>query len=221
MSWRFVDGPLAGSVIDHSRILEIGSCFKVRTEEGNRLFVAIASPEECDAILAGEMSRDRVEKYYTYESHHLPNDEVEFRLAPAGELAAARQESKRPRTAEEEARKKRFSRLADELIARVRREEFTGSTDVYLTTVFEDEAGNAAGRSARNLISPPVTVTIPGDRPRAVAEAKTAYVETVVENINALVRATQVGWRAFPGAAGKKVRVADIVLEIEHPSDPA
>lgn len=112
----------------------------------------------------------------------------------------------------------RFSLLADEFISRVRGACIGPDTDVVVIYHYVDRDGNDLP-VVRHSIVPTTKVCSPGDQDFARQFAATAHLETIIGNINSLVRplANDPTW--LPLALPQAVSVSDVTLEIIQPTE--
>ncbi|HUY33367.1 MAG TPA: hypothetical protein VMV69_11520 [Pirellulales bacterium] len=106
-----------------------------------------------------------------------------------------------------------FSHRADEFIARIESVPLTASTEVVLVYHCLDERGVQVP-PIREPLAPLVSVRMPGVREAGKRFAATVYRETIIDNINSLVRGAPNGMNKIPNAPQVLLRIMDFELEI-------
>jgi hypothetical protein len=143
---------------------------------------------------------------------------VEYRDAGDGGFESALQERDQPLTEEARARKRRFGELPDRFIERLRSTKLTGETEVTVLYHCVDEQGNAFP-PIRTSITPRTTVRFPGHQAEARVFAAAIHLDSVIGNINSLVRNAPTGCVSFPENPGVAVQIRGFELEIEQPAE--
>jgi len=218
MNAGFVGGPLNGQTFDHHQINALASIVPVFTESGNRQFLLMPPLDQCERILRGELTKDQAQgSLHPYERAFLPGGGVEYRDASGGALDEALQSRNQPLSAEAQARKQLFGQYADQFIERLRNIEITGATEVSIVYRYMDQHGNALDSSPTS-ITPRTSVRIPGDVEGARRFASAAHLDSLIGNINSLVRNAPTGILSFPEYPGVAVQIQSFELKIVQPS---
>lgn len=85
MNARFVGGPFDGRFFDHNQINAVANVVPVNGPSGMQQFFLMPSPQECDAIFAGDLKKQHVNgPMNVYERAFLPGGGVEYRLSQEG-----------------------------------------------------------------------------------------------------------------------------------------
>jgi hypothetical protein len=217
MNARFAGGPLDGQSLDHNQINAVATIVPVFTESGNRSFLLMPPLAECQRILRGEMRKEQVQgRLLPYERVFLPDGGVEFRDASGGAFEAAMQSRSQPLSPEAQARKQAFGQLADQFIAQLRAATITGATEVGIVYHCVDQGGNPVP-PIRESITPRTSVRFPGDRAGAQRFAEGAHLDTLIGNVNSMVRNAPTGFMSFPAHPGVSLQIQGFELEIEQP----
>lgn len=112
----------------------------------------------------------------------------------------------------------RFAILADELIAQVRAAKLGPTTEVFLVQHCVNQDGVLV-EPVRTTISPAISVTFPGNQVLAWQFAAEEFRNTIIGNINSLVRYAPTGLHMISGGPNFPVAVRDFSLEIVQPTD--
>jgi len=108
-----------------------------------------------------------------------------------------------------------FGHLADEFIERIRASKITATTEVFLVYQCVDQAGNPLP-PFRDPITPKTTVRFPGDPEGAKALATTMHIQTIIDNINSLVRSADPDELVMlRGAPQIPMRIVGFELEVQ------
>lgn len=217
MNARFAGGPLDGQSFDHHQINAVASIVPVFTESGNRSFLHMPPLAECERILRGELRKEQAQgPLHPYERVFLPGDGVEYRDASGGEFDAATQLRNQPLSSEAQAQKQAFGQLADQFIAQLRAATITGATEVSILYHCVDRQGNARP-PIRESITPQTSVRFPGNQAGAQAFAAGVYLDTLIANVDSLVRNASTGFVSFQTFPGVAVQIQGFALEIDQP----
>ena len=217
-SFTFVGGPLDQVKFDHTEINAVSSVVPVFTESGNRQFLLMPSPEVCDLILRGEASKDGPhDTLHPYERVFLPGG-VEYHHAVGGQFDAARRESSRALSTEEQALEQSFGEYADRFIEQLSTTELTGSTEVSILYRCVDRQGREVP-PIRESVTPTTRVRFPGDKEWRREFAARAHLDSIIGNINSLVRNAPTGFVSFPKYTNGPVQIRGFDLEIERPEE--
>jgi hypothetical protein len=217
-AFRFVGGPLDGLGFDHAQVKAVARVMPVFTESGNRQFLLMPPPDECEKVLRGELTKDQVRGLHPYERVFTTNGAVEYRDAGDGGLDSALQERDQPLGEQARARKRTFGELADRFIGQLRTTNLTGGTEVAIVYNCVDERGNAFP-PIRTSITPRTTVRFPGYQADARVFAAAIHLDSLIGNINSLVRNAPTGYVSFPEHPTVAVQIRGFELVIEQPAE--
>jgi hypothetical protein len=214
-AFRFVGGPVDGLSLDHTQVNAVARVMPVFTESGNRQFLLVPPRDECERVLRGELTKDQVQgPLHPYERVFTASGAVEYRDASNGGFESALQERDQPLSEEARVRKQTFGELADRFIERLRSTKLTGGTEVTILYQCVDQRGNAFP-PIRTSITPRTTVRFPGDPAEARVFAAAMHLDSLIGNINSLVRHAPTGYVSFPEHPGVAVQIRGFELEIE------
>jgi hypothetical protein len=215
----FVGGPLDGLSCDHVQVNAVARVMPVFTESGSRLFLLMPPRHECERVLCGELTKDQMQgPLHPYERVFTASGAVEFREAGDGGFENALQERDRPLSEEARGRKRTFGELADRFIARLRGSKLTGGTELTILYHCVDLQGNAFP-PIRTSITPRTTVRFPGHQAEARVFAAAMHLDSLIGNINSLVRNAPTGYVSFPEHPGVAVQIRGFDLEIEQAAE--
>jgi hypothetical protein len=218
---KFVGGPLDGERFDPAQVNHIARVVPVFSESGNRQFLLMPPREQCEKILRGELTKDQVQgSLLPYERVFTTNGAVEYRDASDGTFQSALQGGDQPLGEEARARKQTFGELADRFIEQLRSVKLAGTTEVTIIYQCVDQQGNALP-PIRTSITPRTTVRFPGDSVGARVFAAAMHMDTLVGNINSLVRNAPTGYVSFPEHPGIAIQIRGVELEIEGSAEGA
>lgn len=216
-TYRFVGGPLDGQEFDHAQLNKISQVVPVYAESGNRQFLLMPPRESCEKVLRGEVTKEQVQgSLHPYERVLTANGAVEYRDASNGNFESALQARNQPSSEEARARKQAFGELADKFVGRLRSTKLTGATEVTIVYQCVDQQGNAVP-PIRTSITPRTTVQFPGDRTAARVFAAAVHMDSLIGNINSLVRNAPTGYVSFPEYPGIAIQIRGVELEVEGP----
>jgi hypothetical protein len=216
---RFVGGPLDGLSFDQAQVNAVARVMPVFTQSGNRQFLLMPPRDECERILHGELTKDQVlGPLHPYERVFTASAAVEFRDAGDGAFDNALQERDRPLSEEARGRKRTFGELADRFIARLRSTKLSGGTEVTILYHCVDEQGSAFP-PIRTSITPRTTVQFPGHQAEARVFAAAMHLDSLIGNINSLVRNAPTGYVSFPEHPAVAVQIRGFELDIEQPAE--
>lgn len=218
MNARFIGGPLHDQTFDHDQINAVANIVPVFTESGNRSFLLMPPLAECERILRGELSKEQAQgPLHSYERTFLPGGGVEFRDASGGAFHEAMQSRDQPLSAEAQQRKQLFAQFADQFTEQLRRAKITGATEVSIIYRYVDQHGNAL-ESTPTSITPQTSVRFPGDVKRARRFASAAHLDSLIDNVNSLVRNAPTCLLSVLEYPGLSVQIQGFKLEIVQPS---
>jgi hypothetical protein len=210
---QFVGGPLDGLSFDHTQVNAVS------TESGNSQFLLMPPRDECERIRRGELTKDQVQgPLHPYERVFTASGTVEYRDASTGGFESALQARDQPLSEDARARKRTFGELADRLIERVRSTKLTGASEVTILYQCVDQQGNAFP-PIRTSITPRTTVRFPGDQGEARVFAAVMHLDSLIGNIDSLVRNAPTGYVSFPEHPGVALRIRGFELKIEQPAE--
>ncbi len=213
MAFRFVGGQLDGASFEHDQVNRIARLHSLSTESGNRLFVLVPPLTQCQQILAGALTKEDAEgPLVPYERTPLPGGQFEFRLAIEA-FAEALRTRDQPLTAEQLARKRVYAENADEFINRLRATTLSGSSEVNVFKIFVDEQGNEYRGEAISLV-PLITAQFE-DRSVAHQFVAERFLETIIGNVNSIVRHAPSGPQQFPNVPGRTFVISKFEMEID------
>ncbi len=216
---KFVGGPLDGQHFDHTQVNAVAKVIPMFTESGNRLFLLMPTRDECEKILRGELSKDQAQgPLHPYERVFTASAAVEYRDASNGGFESALQAREQPLSEEARTRKQTFGELADKFIERLRSTELSGTTEVSIRCHCFDQQGNALP-PIRTSITPRTTVRLPGDQAGARMFAAAMHLDSLIGNINSLVRNAPTEYVSFPEYPGVAVQIRSFELEIDQPAE--
>jgi hypothetical protein len=155
---------------------------------------------------------------YPYERVFTTSGAVEYRDASTGGFERVLQAHDQPLSEDARARKQTFGELADKFIERVRRTKLTGATEVTILYQCVDQQGNAIP-PIRTSITPRTTVRFPGDQGEARVFAAAMHLDSLIGNIDSLVRNAPTGYVSFPEHPGVALQIRGVELKIEQPMD--
>ncbi len=202
-TFRFVGGPLDGQSFDHTQVNKVATVVPVLKDSGSRQFLLMPPRDECERIFRGELTKDQVQgALHPYERVFMANGAVEYRDASNGSFEAALQPRDQTVSEEVRARKQAFGELADRFIERLRSTKLTGATEVAFLYQCFDQQGNAFP-PIRTSIIPRTTVRFSGDQPGATVFAAAMHLDSLIGNINSLVRNAPTGYVSFPECPGR------------------
>jgi hypothetical protein len=212
VGFRFVRGPHDGLRYDHNEINAVATIMPILTESGMRSFLLMPLPEQCQRILRGEASKDDPQdSLCAYERVMMRDGSFEWHHDP-GRLDAAVRERDQPLSAEAQDRKRLFGEIADRLISRVRSSNIRGDTEITLVISYVDAQGKKLPPQ-RESITPTTTVRAPGNRDAAARLVVGFHLDSIMGNINSLVRNALTGFIPTPGYVGG-VQICGFDLEI-------
>lgn len=214
---RFIGGPLDGQTFDHHQINAVATIAPVFTESGNRQFLLMPSHDQCERILRGGLTKEQVQGLlHSYERIFLPGGSVEYRYANGGVFDEAIQSRDQPLSAEAQVRKQLFGRYADQFIEQLRQTVITGATEISIVYRYQDQHGNAFN-SGRTSITPQTSVRFPDDVEGARQFASATHLDSLIGNINSLVRNAPTGFLSFPDHPGLSLEIVGFELVIDQP----
>ena len=216
MNARFIGGPLDGEAFDHYQINALANIVPVFTESGNRQFLLMPPLDQCQQILGGHLTKDQVKgPLHPYERALLAGGSVEYRVASVSAFDEALKSQNQPLSGDAQARKQLFGQYADEFIERLRNTEINAATDVSIVYRYEDQHGNGVN-SNRSSITPQTTIRLPGDVEGAKRLASAAHLNSLIGNINSIVRNAPSGFLSFPENPRLSLRIVGFDLVIEQ-----
>jgi len=112
----------------------------------------------------------------------------------------------------------RFAALADEFVTRVRAANIGPSTEVVLLYELSDVGGNPVP-AVRVLLEPTTTVSWPGNPEAARRFAIAVHLDSIIGNINSLVRNASTDPIMLRGGPSIPVVVRGLSLEINQPEE--
>jgi hypothetical protein len=217
--FRFVGGPLDGLSFDHAQVNAVACVVPEFTDSGNRQFLLVLPRDECERVLRGELIQEKLQgPLHPYERVFTKSGTVEYRYAGDGDFQRALQGRDLPLSEEARARKRTFGEFADRFIERLRRTKLTGGTEVTILYHCVDEQGNPFP-PIRTSITPRTTVRFPGHQAEARVFAAAMHLDSLIGNINSLVRNAPTGSFSFPEHPGVAVQIRGFELEIEQPAE--
>ena len=103
-------------------------------------------------------------------------------------------------------------------VLRIRCVRPAGAKEVAILYKCVDQQGNALP-PIRTSITPRTTVRLPGDQIGARVFAAAIHLDSLIGNINSLVRNAPTGYVSFPEYPGLVAQIRDIELEIESQTE--
>jgi hypothetical protein len=219
-AFRFVGGPLDGQEFDHIQVNKVARVVPVFTESGNRQFLLMPPRDACEKILHGEFTKDHVQgALHPYERVFMATGAVEYWDASDGRFDRALQARDQPLSEEARTRKEAFGELANRFIERLESTRIAGETEVTIVYLCVDQQGKVLA-PIRTSITPRTTVRFPGDQAEARVFAAAVHMDSLIGNINSLVRNAPTGYVSFPEYPGTAVQIRGFELEIDEPTTP-
>ncbi len=218
-TFEFVGGPLNGLSFDPAQVNAVARIIPVSTESGNSQFLLMPPRDECERIRRSELTKDQVQgPLYPYQRVFTASGTVEYRDASTGGFESALQAHKQPLSEDARSRKQTFGELADKFIERVRSTKLTGATEITILYQCVDQQGNAFP-PIRSSITPRTTVQFPGDQGGARVFAAAMHLDSLIGNIDSLVRNAPTGYVSFPEHPAIALQIRGFELKIEQPTD--
>jgi hypothetical protein len=212
----FVGGPLDQVRLDHNQINAVASVVPVFTEAGNRQFLLMPPPDECNRILRGEATKGQIQgTLYPYERQFLPGRGVVYRYSDRGQFEEAMQPQP-PLSPEAQARKHSFAAFANQFIEQLKNTDLNEYADVFIVYLCVDKQGRDV-TPYRVSITPTTKVRLPGDQEKAREFAVRTHLDTIIANINSVVRNAPTEFVTFPEQPELPVQIQSFKLEIEQP----
>ncbi len=215
MTARFVGGPLDGLVMNHEQINQVAGILPIYSESGHRNFLLMPSPTECTRILRGEITKDECQgQRHSYEQFRKADGTVEYHEA-GGALGHAIRQPSLPLTEEQKELKQTFAEHAETFIQQVRSASITADTEVSLVRLYRDRDGRTFKANPVIISGKPTLTGFDPERAKQFADAVT--LDTVVDNINSLVRGAPTDFVDCPGHPSNVLQIFGFELLIKQP----
>lgn len=213
--FKFIGGPYDGTEIDHATANKVGESRSYPTKRGAGSAFFMPSPNDYARILNGEIEKNQsAEPTHPYWRIGADENWVYFQylqndLAPT--LAAANL----PLSDDELALREKFARRADELVSRLKADEYQSGARVWLVYICRDPLGNPA--RVEHEITPRDQTTIEGDPEASRIATERVQREGLLANVDSAVRHAALGFLVgLRGKADPPLQIRDFDIRVER-----